>query len=184
MKLAFPLTQTKRLSRGGVKQTCAVGVDVMEVTSSQPEPDDREQLVKRIHELEERLHMYENFEYLLDEADNMVAQSVISQQGPDTLPHLQEFSFDRVIGEFQSYAPQLYHLFNQLGDSNRHKLPQHSGLTVEETKTVTSMCTIFNARTQRFKGLQLLMSMMLIARGTGKQVNKGMSCSVGVDIQS
>lgn len=109
MKLAFPLTQTKRLSSGGVKQTCAVGVDVMEVTSSQPEPDDRD--------------------HLLDEADKMVAQSVISQQGPDTLPHLQEFSFDRVIGEFQSYAPQLYQLFNQLGDSNRHKLQQHSGLT-------------------------------------------------------
>ena len=46
----------------------------MEVTSSQPGPDDQDHLVKRIHKLEERLHRYENFEYLLDEADNMVAQ--------------------------------------------------------------------------------------------------------------
>ena len=172
MKSAFPLSQNKRLSRGGVKQTYALGIEIMEGTFSQPELGDRDQLVKRIHELEERLQRYENFEHLLDEADNMVAQSVICKHGPDTLPRLDDFSFDGVIGELQSYAPELYHLFLQLGDANRHQLPQQSGLTVEEMKTVTSMCTVFNARSQRFKGLQLLMSVMLIARGTGKQVNK------------
>ena len=93
--------------------------------------------------------------------------------GPDTLPRLDNFSFDGVIDEFQTYyAPELYHLFNQLGDLEHHQSPQQSGLTVEEMKTVTSLCTLFNARSQRFKGLQLLMSLMLVARGTGKQVIK------------
>ena len=101
----------------------------------------------------------------------MVAQSVVCQRGPDTLLRLDEISFDSIIDEFQSYTQELYHLFLQLGDSKRHQLPQQSALTVQEIKTVTSMCTIFNARSQRFKGLQLLISMMLIARGTGKQVN-------------
>ena len=151
----------------------------METTSSQPEPGDRDQLIKCIHELEERLCRYEDFEHLLREADNMVAQSVMCQHGPDTLPRLDEISFDSIIDEFQSYAPELYHLFFQLGDSKRHQLSQQSGLTVEEMKTVTSMCTIFNARSQRFKGLQLLVSMMLIARGTGKQVNITMLSYIG-----
>ena len=171
LKLAFPLSQSKRLSRSGVKQTYALGVEVMEAASSQPNSGDRDQLVRRIHELEERLQRYEDFGHLLHEADNMVAQSVICQRGPDTLLRLDEISFDGIIDEFQSYTPELYHLFLQLGDSKRHQLPQQSALTVQEIKTVTSMCTIFNARSQRFKGLQLLISMMLIARGTGKQVN-------------
>ena len=57
LKLVFPLSQKKRLSRGGVKQTYALGVEVTEATSSQP--DDRDQLLQRIHELEERLSRYE-----------------------------------------------------------------------------------------------------------------------------
>ena len=171
LKLAFPLSQSKRMSRSGVKQTHVLGVEIMEASSSQPDSGDRDQLVRHIHELEERLQRCEDFEHLLREADSMVAQSVICQHGPDTLPCFDEISFDSIIGEFQSYAPELYHLFLLLGDSKRHQLPQQSGLTVEEMKTAMSMCTIFNARSQRFKGLQLIMSMMLIARGTGKQVN-------------
>lgn len=46
MKLAFPLSQNKHLSRGGWKQTYALGVEIMEGTSSRPEPGDRDQLVK------------------------------------------------------------------------------------------------------------------------------------------
>ena len=45
MKSAFPLSQNKRLSRGGVKQTYALGIEIMEGTFSQPELGDRDQLV-------------------------------------------------------------------------------------------------------------------------------------------
>ena len=168
LKLAFPSSQNKRLSRGGVKQTYVLGLEIMEATQSQG--DDREQLLQRIRELEGKLSRYQHFEHFLEEVENMVSLSVHCLHGPDTLPRLNHFSFDGVIEEFQMYAPELYHLFRQLGDSERNRSPQQSHLTVEEMKTVTSLCTLFNARSQRFKGLQLLMSLMLVARGTSKQV--------------
>ena len=96
MKSAFPLYQNKRLSRGGVKQTYALGIEIMEGMFTQPEPGDRDQLVKRI---QDRLQRYENFEHLLDEADNVLAQSVICKHEPDMLSRL---GFDGVIGELQS----------------------------------------------------------------------------------
>ena len=74
----------------------------MEATSSQPESGDRDQLVRRIHKLEERLCRYEDLEYLLREANNMVAQSVTYQHGPDTLSRLDEISLDGIIDEFKS----------------------------------------------------------------------------------
>ena len=39
-----------------------------------------------------------------------------------------------------------------------------------EIKAVTSLCSLLNARSVRTKGLQLLISMMLVARATSKQV--------------
>ena len=167
LKLSFQASQNKRLCRGGVKQTYVLGFEVMDTTQSQS--DDREQLLQRIHELEERLTRYEKFEHFLEDAEKMVSLSVDGQRGPDTLPRLNHFSFDGVIKEFQMYAPKLYHLFRQIGDSEQHRSPQQSGLT-EEMKTVTSLYILLNARSQRFKRLQLLMSLMLVARGTSKQV--------------
>ena len=48
-------------------------------------------------------------------------------------------------------------------------------LSVEEMKVVMSLCTILNARCNPFKGMQLLLSFMLIARGTSKQINQAQS---------
>ena len=62
------------LSRGGVKQTYALGVEIMEATSS-----DRGQ---HIHDVEERLSRYENFRQLLDKANSMMSQSGTCLHGP------------------------------------------------------------------------------------------------------
>jgi len=44
-------------------------------------------------------------------------------------------------------------------------------LAVEQVKSLVSICTLLNAQTRRAKGLQLLISIMLIAHSTSKQVN-------------
>ena len=139
----------------------------MEATPSQ---DDRDQLLQRIRVLEERVHSLESSQRFVHEANNMMALSVIGTHGPDTLPRLTEFSFDGIINEFKTYTPELYCLFQKLGDTERHLSPLQSGLCVEEMKAMMSLCALFNARSQRFNGLQLLISFMLVARGTGKQV--------------
>ena len=40
----------------------------------------------------------------------------------------------------------------------------------EELKAVMALCTLLNARSARVKGLQLMVSLMLVARATGRQV--------------
>ena len=106
LKLAFPLSQSKHL-RSGVKQTYALGVKVMEAASSQPNSGDRDQLVRRIHELEERLQRYEDYGNLHKADNNMGAQSVISHRGPDTLLCLDEISFDGIISVVYSRVVSL-----------------------------------------------------------------------------
>ena len=66
--------------------------------------------------------------------------------------------------------PDIYALFMKLGAVERlHK--QSADVTlVQEQKAVSALCTILNARCGKVKGLQLLISMMLIARSTGRQV--------------
>ena len=44
------------------------------------------------------------------------------------------------------------------------------GISLQERKAVCSLCALLNAGCVNTKGLQLLISMMLIARSTGKQV--------------
>ena len=40
----------------------------------------------------------------------------------------------------------------------------------EELKAVMALCTLLNARSARTKGFQLMVSLMLVARATGRQV--------------
>ena len=50
-------------------------------------------------------------------------------------------------------------------------VPPDSSTSIKEIKGVISLCTVLNARSNRVKGVQLLVSMMLIARSTSKQVH-------------
>ena len=110
----------------------------------------------------------ENRESLIKEADMVIACGSQGSHGPDSIDDLSDFSIDAVIAEFQSYAPSLYAFFQQFGHTHRNS--SDTSLPVEEMKALMALCTLMNARSNRFKGLQLLLSMMFIARATNKQV--------------
>ena len=103
---------------------------------------------------------------LTQQADHLQHSSLILC-GPDTPDHFQNFSIDGVIQELQEQAPDMYKFFMQLCDVQRNVSPD-SSISIKE---ITSLCTVLNARSNRVKGLQLLISMMLIARSTSKQVH-------------
>ena len=88
--------------------------------------------------------------------------------GPDTPHHFPEFLMDAVTGEVQTIAPDFYQLFVQLGDTARYQSDDET--TVEQRKAIMSLCTILNARSRLANGLQLLLSFMLIAQATSRQV--------------
>ena len=70
-----------------------------------------------------------------------------------------------VISELQSNCPELY---KQLGSTQRNA--RDGARPDEELKAVMALCTLLNARSARVKGLQLMVSVMLVARATGRQV--------------
>ena len=86
-----------------------------------------------------------------------------SSHGPDNIDDLSDFTIDAIIFEFQHYAPSLYAFLQQLGHTSCN--PCETSLPVEEMKALMALCTLMNTRSNRFKGLQLL-----IARATNKQV--------------
>ena len=77
-----------------------------------------------------------------------------------------------IITELQSSCPELFTLVQQLSSTQRNARPDT--LPVEHLKGVMAVCTLLNARSARVKGLQLMLSLMLslmlVARTTGKQV--------------
>ena len=76
-----------------------------------------------------------------------------------------------MISEFQKFAPALCKFFQLVGDTSRNTSVDQGDLPVEETKAHVSTCALMNARPHRFKGVQLLLSMMSNARATNKQVH-------------
>lgn len=94
----------------------------------------------------------------------------LALHGPDTMERFSSFTMESVVQEISLQAPQLYQLFHRVGKSQRNRHPETEGYTVEEIKAVMSLCTLLNASTSRARGVQLLMGLGLIARGTHKQV--------------
>ena len=87
--------------------------------------------------------------------------------GPDSYEHFHGFSIDGVISELKEQLPDFYALVMQLADVKRNvEVPN----TVQ-VKAVSALCTLLNAQSSRVKGMQLLLSMMLISRSTSKQVS-------------
>ena len=132
-------------------------------------------LLVKISSLEERIRELERLqltsEGLSAEADCVVSLGNQIVHGPDTPAHFTEFSLDAVIDELQSLAPNLLDLIMCLGDVDRNTPSGGAEVSREKMKAVTSMCLLMNARSARVKGIQLLLSLMLIARATNKQVS-------------
>ena len=79
-----------------------------------------------------------------------------------------QFSMSAVVSELQSDCPELYKLVQQLGSTQRNA--RDGTRPDEELKAVMALCTLLNARSARTKDLQLMVSLMLVARATGRQV--------------
>ena len=73
-----------------------------------------------------------------------------------------------LIDELKSSCPELYKLMQQLGSIQRNTVAD--SIPNEWLKSVMSICTPLDAQSQRVEGLQLMMSLMLVARGIGRQV--------------
>ena len=187
---AFPNTQKQRSGRE--KNTYIVGIQSpVQIHPSNPVDvlqAQNQQLTERVHQLEARIHELEEqtsqstslvrqeilpsmtgthpdtTSKIMQQMDTLLQNACQIIHGPDTPDHFPEFTMDAVIGEVQSIAPDVYQFFAQLGNTN-----QMMKFLLKKGKS-SCHCTVLNARSRFENGLQLLLSIMLIARATSKQV--------------
>ena len=109
----------------------------------------------------------------------MLCSWQILLHGPDTVECFEQFSKSAVIAELQSSCPEVYKLVQQLGSTQRNA--RDGALPDKELKGLMAICTLSNVLSARVKGLQLMVSLMLVARVTGRQVY---TCNViGINVQ-
>lgn len=127
-------------------------------------------LQEKTHRLEARIRELESTSpsYLTMQVDAL-PQTSLTASGPDSYEHFHEFTVEGMIHELQELVPDLYGLFMHLGDVSR--TVSLDAVSTQKLKAISALCTMMNARSSRVKGLQLLISMMLIARSTSKQVH-------------
>ena len=131
-----------------------------------------QQLQERIKDLEaEKLASTQcaSSPLLMQQMDKLLHYGDKIIHGPSSPSRFSDFSLKAISEEIQSNAPDVYKLFMGLGDTDRN--PTESRTPVEQRKTIMSLCTILNARRRTANGLQLLLSFMLLARATSKQVH-------------
>lgn len=162
---AFPNAESKR---GKGRQTYLLGLE----RKFLPEPaGDTSSLLMQIQQLKDRVRELEKDrlgEVFCRQADEIIQHKGIVTQGPVSLEAFNSLDLHSIITELSTRAPDLFQLCMTIGDTSRNK--QEDEITTEEIKAVSAMCSLLNARSARTKGLQLLMGMMLIARGTSRQV--------------
>lgn len=105
---------------------------------------------------------------LCSEIESAVCSRKVLLHGPDTVERFEHFSMSAVIAELQATCPEVYKLVQQLAHTQRNA--KDGVLPDEELKGVMAICTLLNARSARVKGLQLMVSLMLVARAIGRQV--------------
>ena len=134
-----------------------------------------QQLQERIRELEggtspSMLPKCDCTPLLLRQMDSLLQHGDHIIHGPSTPARFSDFSVQALTDEICSAAPDVHRLFLSLGDTERNQVDE--GTPVEERKAIMSLCMVLNARQRQANGLQLLISFMLIARATSKQVKQ------------
>ena len=174
---AFPHSQKKRI--GKERQHYITGIEkAVQQQSSDPMQilqAENEQLSIKVQQLEARIQELEaknvpsiSSHLLAQQMDSLLQHGHHIIHGPSTPDHFHGFSMEAIIDDIRTSAPSVYQLFLHLGDTGRNVIGETSA---EQRKAIMSLCTMLNARSQKVNGMQLLLSLMLIARATSKQVS-------------
>ena len=123
------------------------------------------ELEKRVADLEKNLSHK-------DELDTQM-QSLLHYgntvfHGPNSIDHFNSFSLEEILREMRTSAPDVISLFSTLGRSDRHDDTDTHLLT--QLRVMSSLCTLLKGRSTKVLGVQLLLTFMLLARATSRQV--------------
>ena len=190
MRSAFPDCESQRDTKGqketfyvGVERQMATPVSTTATTSLEAQLSFRdaqiEILTARVKELEAEVHSLRQSlmaqrslgcsSVYKDELSSLLSSNSMLTDGPTTMEYLESFSLSSIISDVRQVAPSFYSLLCDLGDVRRNAEDAYT-LTQNEIKALVSLCILANARSRQAKGVQLFLSIMLIARAVNKQV--------------
>lgn len=172
IKAAFPHSVSK--VHGKAHHRYIHGIDINTDSSGSQEKEELQEYVKvleqRIAELEGVQSTVFTPEVVDSQVQQMLNPSRIVYHGPDTLQHFQSFCIDEVLSEIRTHTPDVLRLFQLIGKSDRHDDPESA--RVSQIMLMSSMVTLLKCRSIKVLGVQLLLTFMLIARATSKQVEE------------
>ena len=170
---AFPQAISKR--HGKKQHEFLFGIDVRpKDESKQPSVHalvtENRELKIRVQELEVRIaELEKSMEELDVQMHKALHTSNATFQGPNSIEHFESFSVDQVCHELNKYAPDVLSLFSTLARVDRHDEDEDSS-RLSQLRAVTALCTLLKGRSTKVLGVQLLITFMLVARATSKQV--------------
>ena len=124
-------------------------------------------LQERVYQLEQATP---NTQQLVKQIKCLATPSNSVYHGPDSVEHFTEFSIDTVLKEFEQIAPDVFRLLKILGSYYQHVQEGEEVSSIQGSKVVMAMCALLKSRTIRVLGLHLLISFMLVAWSTSRQV--------------
>ena len=173
VQAAFPQSVSKM--HGKAHHRYIHGIDVNEASTSSGDSVEKEELQAIVKHLEGRVAELERLqstaimpERVESQVMYMLNPSREVYHGPDTLQHFQTFSVDEVLSEIRTHAPEVLRLFQLIGKPDRHDDPEMA--RVSQITLMSSLVTLLKCRSIKVLGVQLLLTFMLIARATSKQV--------------
>ena len=189
----YPNAAIKRLGKKRV--SCIVGITQCTndprpsslISSPQPESDTAALVMELQRERQRRLELESEVRELRQSASQKYSMSAADYQrglqleiesvpytrqllfhGPDTVERFKDFSMGGIIDELKTTCPEMYKLMQKLGNTQTNAVP--GSVPDEELKCVMATCTLLNAHSARVNGLQLMMSLMMVARSISRQV--------------
>jgi hypothetical protein len=169
IKTAFPNTFSKAVGSARTKHIFGIECVASASPPSTSETSEREaQLINKVQELEARVRELEQPSKLSLEMNGLLTPHLSLYHGPNTIDNFNKFLMDELVGELTKLAPNLYKLFQDLGQTYRHAVDNES--EGDNVMAVMSLCTLLKCRSQKVLGVQLLIALMLLARSTNKQV--------------
>ena len=170
IKNSFPSSVSKRL--GSDRSTHIIGIEEREECENDL-VEENAALRQRIDELEQAVNLMEQqhpitVTTLLEEFNRVTSPVNSIYHGPDTSSHFQQFSLESLQAECRKHAPTALQLCQAIADVDRHE--SKSDIHRAQARVMMCMCSLVKSRSTRVQGVQLLNTMMLIARSTSRQV--------------
>lgn len=166
IKTAFPNTHSKAVGSGRIKHV--FGIE--QITNLPSTSGHVERLERKVQQLEERLRELEQPSQLSRELNTLMTPSLSLYHGPNNVENFEVFSMSSLVSELSKHAPELYEVFQTLGQTARLKDDRDQTDESYDVMAVMSLCTLLKCRSQKVLGIQLLITLMLLARSTNKQV--------------